>query len=334
MLPKEQHAVEGNTFNEKVEAFKEHLITDALTAAAGNTGRKGVSCPGHAPRILGVSADGPTDEKAAYSSWGEGVEIAGPGGDLKVSPDGGVIQDTVDGKGGHAYRAFQGTSMATPHVAGAAAVLRGMGLDATTTTDALLASAKDLGRPGFDETYGHGRLDLDAAVDRALVRHRGVPFGLAGVLGLVLASFASLVGARRRRVGLAAAVTAGGLFFLPMMPLEPMLAIDLLSRGLLSWPALLVGPDWAHFPLWVSALPAVTLAFVFGLSRSLGPWIAGVCAGLGTALLYGAASGAIDPWWLGLGLDRLWLSLNGTACIVTALAVLGFHNLQDGKTPS
>ncbi len=305
-----------------------------VVAAAGNTGRKGVGCPGHAEGVIGVSAVGPTDKRSSYTSWGPGVELSAPGGDLKLGPEAGVIQDTIDGKGGHAYRAFQGTSMASPHVAGAAAVLRGMGLDAETTTSVLLDSARDLGEPGFDEVYGHGRLDLGAAVQSVLLQHRGVPFGLGALVGGLLAAFAGVAAGVRRRVWLAGAVTAGGLFFLPLLPLRPMAILDLASRGLVSWPALLVGPDWAHFPLWVSALPMVVLAFVLGLSRSLGPYVAGICAGFGTALIHGASSGAIDPWWLGLGLDRMWLSMNGTVCLLAALAVLGFHKLNHSKGAS
>jgi hypothetical protein len=203
-----------------------------------------------------------------------------------------------------------------------------MGIDARTTTDILLRSAVDLGAPGFDEVYGHGRLDLGAAVHRALWQHRGVPFGLGAVVGGFLALFAGVPASVRRRVWFAAAVSAGGLFFLPMLPMRPFWVTDLLSRGLVSWPALLVGPDWAHFPLWVSALPMLALVFVLGLSRRLGPWVAGICAGFGTTLIYGAAAGAIDPWWLGLGLDRLWLSINGTLCLVSSLAALGFYKLN------
>ncbi len=226
-----------------------------VVAAAGNSGRRGVGCPGHAEHVLGVSAVGPTDDRASYTSYGPGVELAAPGGDLKLGKDAGIIQDTIDGRGGHAYRAFQGTSMASPHVAGAAAVLRGMGLDAGSATDALLASAVDLGEPGFDEVYGHGRLDLGAAVQRVLIHHRGVPFGLGALVGGLLAAFAGVPGAARRKAWIGAAAAAGGLFFLPLLPLRPFVAVDLLSRGLVSWPALLIGPDWAHFPLWVSALP-------------------------------------------------------------------------------
>jgi len=298
-----------------------------VVIAAGNSGKKGVGCPAHADNVIGVSAVGPDDSKAYYSSWGEGVEISAPGGDTRKS-GGGILQDTIDGKGSHKYAAFQGTSMATPHVAGAAAVLIGMGLDADSTMDVLFASAEDLGGEGFDEVYGHGRLDVGAAVRRVLVRQNGLKFALGGLMAIALVMLSRFRGSQSIPMVGAAALTAGGLFFLPLLPIPPNAVVEVISRDLLSMPAVVVGADWVHFPLWASALFPAVLAFLLGPNKRLGPIVAGVCVGFGASLLYGAAAGTLDVWWLGLGLDKAWLSINGTICLLAAMAVVGLHKLD------
>ena len=115
---------------------------------------------------LFVTATGPDDRIAPYANsvgfakWG----IAAPGGtdeDGKAS----MVYSTIwDSKGRTHYGWGMGTSMAAPHVAGAAAVLRGLGLTAQQTVQRLMSTAKDLGAAGYDRTYGAGRLDLAAAV--------------------------------------------------------------------------------------------------------------------------------------------------------------------------
>jgi hypothetical protein len=64
------------------------------------------------------------------------------------------------------YASLSGTSMATPHVSGAAAVIRGAWnfLSAVQVSEILLETADDLGAPGVDDVYGHGMLNLFAAV--------------------------------------------------------------------------------------------------------------------------------------------------------------------------
>ena len=115
---------------------------------------------------LFVTATGPDDRLAYYANavgfakWG----IAAPGGtdtDGKAS----MVYSTIWDKQGRTHYGWgMGTSMAAPHVSGAAAILRGMGLSAQQTIDRLMSTAKDLGRAGYDRTYGAGRLDVAAAV--------------------------------------------------------------------------------------------------------------------------------------------------------------------------
>ena len=65
-----------------------------VVAAAGNGGRKGVSYPGALKETIGVAALDSHGKLAHYSSWGQGVDIAAPGGDTRQQ--GGGILQSVD----------------------------------------------------------------------------------------------------------------------------------------------------------------------------------------------------------------------------------------------
>ena len=110
------------------------------------------------------------DGKPSYSStvgdakWG----MAAPGGEQPALGQQGAVLSTywVEGMTDqYAYDA--GTSMAAPHVAGAVAVLLGLGLTPQQAVDRLLATATDIGPPGRDDLFGMGRLDLARATATA-----------------------------------------------------------------------------------------------------------------------------------------------------------------------
>jgi len=117
------------------------------------------------PAIV-VAATTRNDGKPSYSSavgqarWG----MAAPGGENPLLGRDGAVLSTwwVDGETDQ-YAFDAGTSMAAPHVAGAVAVLLGLGLSPAEAVDRLLATAVDIGEPGWDSTFGAGRLDLAAA---------------------------------------------------------------------------------------------------------------------------------------------------------------------------
>ncbi|HVM09215.1 MAG TPA: S8 family serine peptidase [Acidimicrobiales bacterium] len=104
------------------------------------------------------------DERAASYSSGVGSAkwpMSAPGGEGRAENS--IISTYWRAGSPHAYAYLSGTSMAAPHVAGAAALLRGAGLTPQQTVDRLLQTAKDLGPAGKDGTYGHGRLDVAKA---------------------------------------------------------------------------------------------------------------------------------------------------------------------------
>jgi subtilisin family serine protease len=104
-----------------------------------------VDLPAEAPGVLTVSATGPTGLTSFYSSYGLGVvEVAAPGGDSRVpgtEPNGRVFSTVWPG-GGYGYK--QGTSMAAPHAAGVAALVRSLHPDLSpATVTALLEATAD-----------------------------------------------------------------------------------------------------------------------------------------------------------------------------------------------
>lgn len=128
-------------------------------AAAGNSGSpkgKGnnVIYPARYASVVAVAATNSNDTRASWSSTGPDVELAAPG----VG-----ITSTVPGGG---YASFSGTSMASPHVAGTAALVIAAG-HVTTNTDVRLRladTAVDLGDAGRDNHYGHGLVDAAETV--------------------------------------------------------------------------------------------------------------------------------------------------------------------------
>ena len=133
----------------------------------------------------------------------------------------------------------------------------------------------------------------------------------------------------RRRITLAAAVAAGGIFFVPLLPLAPSLAIDLFGRPLLLWPDVLLGIGWSRSPLVLSAaLPGVA-TFFLGPSRRLGPWVAGLSTGIGAHLLFGAVTGSLTTAWLPGQAGVLWLLANGILSAGCAIIALGVQRMHD-----
>lgn len=155
-----------------------------VVAASGNDGASSVSYPAAYDNcVIAVGATRYDETRAGYSNKGTSLDLVAPGGDTGVDQNGdgygdGILQMTFGSNpNSFGYYFYQGTSMATPHVAAAAALVIANG-NATTpeSVQSLLEStADDLGPSGRDNTYGHGLINLAAALEDSVTPPPPVP---------------------------------------------------------------------------------------------------------------------------------------------------------------
>lgn len=136
-----------------------------LVAAAGNSNQNAASYPARYPHVVGVAALDSVGIKAPYSNFGAGVDISAPGG----SEAGKILQETIDPETGSAvFAGYQGTSMAAPHVAGVAALVKASGIkEPDEVLHVLKQSARVIQEDPLNH-FGAGHLDASAAVKLAL----------------------------------------------------------------------------------------------------------------------------------------------------------------------
>lgn len=138
-----------------------------LVAAAGNAeGLFGVAYPAAFEECIAVSAVDPSEAIADYSDYGPEVDIAAPGGARVSDDDPDSVWSTFwKSDTGDGYAGRHGTSMACPHVAGAAALLISAGVPPSRVTGMLYRGARAPVTGVLDPLkYGHGILDLSGAL--------------------------------------------------------------------------------------------------------------------------------------------------------------------------
>lgn len=161
-----------------LESAVNYAYNNSVTviAACGNDASgSGCGYPAAFTNVISVGATQYDETKAPYSNFGSNLDLVAPGGNTGVDQNGdgfadGVLQQTFGSNADtsdFAYWFFQGTSMATPHVAGVAALL--LALNSSLTPDdirnILQSTADDLGTTGRDNTFGWGLLNAFAAVN-------------------------------------------------------------------------------------------------------------------------------------------------------------------------
>ena len=300
-----------------------------VVAAAGNTGRSGptrgsVGWPAAIPGVIAVSATDADDNLASFSSRGPEIGLAAPG----VA----VTQQTICNGGRdrcELFATFNGTSMASPHVAAAAAMVMALGVtEPARVREALADSAR---KRGEREQFGAGIVDAGAATAGVYWRHLLLRAFALGVLswmlvGRIRRAHAYLV--RSAGAWLAALVAAIGL--LPIGPLlgglraradRLSLLADLASRPLGEWDIVLWGTPAHKGLLLASAMPALAVAAIGFARPTFRPVVGGLA--LGSAALLGQMMWSGDvAFFGGLGLLRVWAAANALVCVWLARTAL------------
>lgn len=140
--------------------------------AAGNDSAPLCAEPAAAPGVICVGSTDSSDLRSWFSNGDATMMknyLVAPGGD-GLSCAGDIFATYLRSltpsscSPASGYEALAGTSMASPHVAGVAALLASKGLSSAAIVDCLLKTADDLGVPGHDPVYGHGRVNAARAV--------------------------------------------------------------------------------------------------------------------------------------------------------------------------
>jgi serine protease len=139
-----------------------------VVVAAGNDNMNvSNASPANCSGVIAVAATGKTGGRASYSNYGTLVDVAAPGGDGSYSVIS-TLNSGTSSPGSDNYAGYQGTSMATPHVAGTAALM--FAAKSTLTPDQVESMLKSTARafPATCSGCGTGIVDATAAVNAAL----------------------------------------------------------------------------------------------------------------------------------------------------------------------
>ncbi|WP_455206993.1 S8 family peptidase [Kaarinaea lacus] len=150
-----------------------------VVAASGNESSTELFAPAAYDGVVSVSAVDFNGDLAYYSNRGSTIDVAAPGGDITANLNGDTYPDGILSTVGSdqsgvlelGYGFYQGTSMAAPHVAGVAALMKSVKPDLTPDEfDQWLRDGEltqDLGAAGRDDLYGYGLIDAAKAVAKA-----------------------------------------------------------------------------------------------------------------------------------------------------------------------
>jgi len=133
-----------------------HDLGCIVVAATGNN-NSSISYPARYAEVIAVAATDSNDQRASFSNYGPEVDVAAPGVSIR----------STYWWGGSTYEWLNGTSQASPHVAGLAALIWSVnpGLSNTQVESIIKQTADDLGAVGRDNYYGFGRINTRRALE-------------------------------------------------------------------------------------------------------------------------------------------------------------------------
>jgi serine protease len=306
-----------------------------VVCAAGNDGRNKVSYPAAYPGAIAVAATQFDETTTFYSNWGKEIDIAAPGGNTRVDQNGdgmmdGVLQNTVvpGDTSRDDYLLFMGTSMASPHVAGVAALVIAAGV---TDPDAVEKVLKDSARApkGQDKDganrYGAGIVDAQAAVRKAQLdfgaTELGIGLGAAGLILLRLRRLRRLAGGLGAGGWAALAISASGLFFLPQLGLGAIPGAAVIANGFPAWDLMFGAAAHGNAIFYSAFFPVAATVLLYGKPKLRG-LLAGFAIGVGAHLLFHAFFRTSDVKLVPDMLDSSWLVLNAAISFVTGYVIL------------
>ncbi len=160
----------GTTLQNAINTARANKTVVVVAAGNNNTDASTFS-PANCNGVISVAATGRNGSKAYYSNYGATVDVAAPGGSMLSAQTDGIVSTLNTGTKqavADTYAFYQGTSMATPHVAGIAALM--LSANPSMTPDQVESTLKSTTR-AFPQTCtgcGTGIVDANAAVQAAL----------------------------------------------------------------------------------------------------------------------------------------------------------------------
>ncbi|HVH99529.1 MAG TPA: S8 family peptidase [Enhygromyxa sp.] len=293
-----------------------------VVCAAGNEKRSKISYPAAYDGSVAVAATDWEGKRTFYSNWGKQLDVSAPGGDTRSDKNGdgqpdGVLQNTIaiQDPSRNDYLWFQGTSMASPHAAGVAALIVSQGVSNPNEVERILKeTARHPNGKKWDDQYGAGIIDAEAAVLAARSDYRGERLGFAGLLGLLGIGGLGFAGFG------AEAMTRGSVMRRRVIAGAGLIGGAGLAVGAVSMPAayaLGTATGLLGSGLMLSALLPTLLVLVLLQVKSLRGFLTGLSLGWAALLAHGAVvlPTLIEGIPGGAGWDRLWLAGNAALCL-------------------